>query len=253
MLQRGVIKLNGWGFCFGLVAEWNEGQRFSELGSSVQKKLTDPPSPSVHHVSELCPSDPALSGADGFLSISQCVFLFCEIRHEGFEVLSGWFCVHFFFPLALLSMQLESRREQEWGLQEIWSIHEIWDLFWDINICSKFVSPSFLLCLIPTLSVSLFLLRLLQNDSVAESNEGDPPESLNTLLTDISLVSSADLLDLARKWEIRVSREGKMRWGEDGETEGRWWRVRHGLELGEQKWSGIHVRLTRREVGVSDT
>ncbi|XP_047229340.1 whirlin isoform X1 [Girardinichthys multiradiatus] len=33
----------------------------------------------------------------------------------------------------------------------------------------------------------LWLIDMMENDSVAESNEGDPPESLNTLLTDISL------------------------------------------------------------------
>lgn len=36
-----------------------------------------------------------------------------------------------------------------------------------------------------------FLSCVSQNDSVAESNEDVPPESLNTLLTDISLVSLA--------------------------------------------------------------
>ncbi|XP_032426103.1 whirlin isoform X1 [Xiphophorus hellerii] len=33
----------------------------------------------------------------------------------------------------------------------------------------------------------LWLIDMMENDSVAESNEADPPESLNTLLTDISL------------------------------------------------------------------
>ncbi|XP_059214117.1 LOW QUALITY PROTEIN: whirlin [Centropristis striata] len=33
----------------------------------------------------------------------------------------------------------------------------------------------------------LWLIDMMENDSVVESNEGDPPESLNTLLTDISL------------------------------------------------------------------
>uniref|UniRef100_A0A087XLI3 Whirlin n=1 Tax=Poecilia formosa TaxID=48698 RepID=A0A087XLI3_POEFO len=33
----------------------------------------------------------------------------------------------------------------------------------------------------------LWLIDMMENDSVAESNEADPPESLNTLLTDVSL------------------------------------------------------------------
>lgn len=41
--QQGVIKLNWWGFCLGLVAELNEGQHFSELSSSALKSLTDLP------------------------------------------------------------------------------------------------------------------------------------------------------------------------------------------------------------------
>lgn len=55
----------------------------------------------------------------------------------------------------------------------------------------SFISPlSFTYA--PGAPLPLFLSCASQNDSMVESNQEDPPESLNTLLTDISLVSQAD-------------------------------------------------------------
>lgn len=58
-----------------------------------------------------------------------------------------------------------------------------------------------------------------QNDSVAETNEDVPPESLNTLLTDISLVSLAGRQAQPLLWPDKDgsgSRKSEEGWEENG-------------------------------------
>lgn len=99
--QQRVIMLNWWGFCFGLVVELNEGQRFPELSSTALKSLTD--LPQITSSPPLRWDQAAKSWSEQkwwfFIDFTACVkYKSSGRRHDS----SMWVCVCMLYLLAFL-------------------------------------------------------------------------------------------------------------------------------------------------------